>query len=57
MEYITVTMDEYKQLRKAYEKARATGVEVFLFKGKEFLTSYAKYLLEYMDRSVGVGGG
>jgi hypothetical protein len=36
-------------LRKAYDKAVKDGAETFKYKGMDVLTSYARYVLEYMD--------
>lgn len=41
------TKDEMKELRVAYDKAVAGGIEKFTFYGNEVLTAYVKYLLEY----------
>jgi hypothetical protein len=38
----------YKRLEKAYEQAVAEKKETFIFEEKELLTSYAKYLLQYL---------
>ena len=35
-------------LRKAYEQALADNKEVFEFRGKSVLTTYAKYVCEYL---------
>lgn len=43
------TIEKREQLRKAYEEAVAMGVEAFGFEGNEYLVSYARYLLEYLD--------
>ena len=36
-------------LRKRYEQAVANDEEIFTFKGEELLTSYAKYLIEFLE--------
>lgn len=38
-----------RRLRAAYNRAVEAGKEQFTFEGNELLTSYAKYLLEYLD--------
>jgi|GEM_PF-6824381 len=38
-------------LEKCYTKATQSGAEVFTFQGREVLTSYAKYLIEYLKTS------
>ena len=35
-------------LIQAYQKAKAEGAETFIFNGGELLTTYAKYLIEFM---------
>jgi hypothetical protein len=42
-----------KRLKKAYDEAVAAGKDQFVFEGADFLTSYCKYLLEYL-RNEGV---
>lgn len=37
-----------KDLRKAYEEAKAKGIESFSIEGFEFYTKFAYYLLEYL---------
>jgi hypothetical protein len=36
-------------LRKAYNDAVESEQKVFTFDGNEYLTAYAKYMLEYLD--------
>jgi hypothetical protein len=38
-----------KRLGAAYKAALASGAEQFSFEGADFLTSYAKYVLEYLS--------
>lgn len=38
-----------ERLRKAYVKAVDENAEQFTFEGNEYVTNYAKYLLEYLD--------
>lgn len=45
----TLTLVDRLPLRKAYDKAVKDGAETFKYKGMDVLTSYAKYVLEYMD--------
>lgn len=44
-----LTLADAPGLRKAYEKAVKDQKKSFMYRGHELLTSYAKYLLEYMD--------
>lgn len=43
------------QLRAAYNEAHKTlsPNEVFSFRGKEYVMSYAQYLLEFLDKTLG----
>ena len=38
-----------EELKKAYEQALKENKETFVFDGKILATSYAKYLLEYLQ--------
>jgi len=42
-------MKTVKDLRKAHAKAERDREKTFKIDGFEFLTKYAKYLLEYID--------
>jgi len=39
----------YPEFKKAYEKAVENDQKVFKFQGKDFLTKYAKYLIEFIE--------
>ena len=41
--------EDVTALRKQYDQAVEDREEVFTFKGEELLTSYAKYLVEYLE--------
>lgn len=45
-----VTFDEEKlrRLKKAYDEAVKNQKDSFFFDGQEYLTSYAKYLIEFL---------
>ncbi len=47
MAVITVNKAFIIGLKKAYDKAVADKVDVFVYEGNEFVTNYAKYFLEY----------
>jgi len=52
MTSITWDRKKLERLRRAYDLAKMghdTDDHVFVFDGHEFLVSYAKYLLEYLD--------
>jgi|688.fasta_scaffold189651_3 hypothetical protein len=44
-----ITVEDLKPLQKAYNKAVKEGKDFFVYKGAELMTSYAKYLLEYLQ--------
>lgn len=50
-ERVVITWDKpmRERLRKAYKKAERGHQSAFIFEGNQYLTTYAKYLLEYLD--------
>ena len=48
MKQITFDKAKLKRLKLAYQKAVDTGAESFIFDGDEYLTAYAKYVIEYL---------
>ena len=40
--------DRFKRFKAEYEKQRAAGNAEFTFDGHQFVTGYAKYLIEYL---------
>ena len=52
--YKSFTPDVAKALRHAYELAHKRGDETFVFDGTTLLTSYAKYLLEYVEGQLNI---
>jgi len=48
MQTITFSQKKLKQLKDAYAVAVTEGRDQFTFEGHELLTSYAKYLIEYL---------
>jgi hypothetical protein len=44
-----ISIGEYPAIKRLYDKAVKEGKEVFQYDGCDILTSYAKYLLEYME--------
>lgn len=46
---IEINNKQYNILKKEYRKAVGEGRESFEFQGFTLLTSYAKYLLEYIE--------
>lgn len=45
-----ITMKNYPMFKKAYEKALEVGDDDFDFEGSRVLTTYARYVVEYMER-------
>lgn len=45
---IDLDREQYLSLKKKYAKAVGEGREQFTFEGRILLTSYAKYLLEFL---------
>lgn len=46
-----VTNENYEDFKKKYAEAVAENRQVFVFDGAEVLTSFAKYLIEYVDEA------
>jgi len=44
-----ITTENYPMFKKAYEKALEVGSDDFNFDGSRVLTTYAKYVVEYME--------
>lgn len=51
---ITFTPELRDSLRRAYDEAVAAKRDIFTWNGKQFVTSYAKYMLVYLDDKLGV---
>lgn len=46
---MVITEEQFKILKQKYKEAEEKGKDRFTFMDEEFLTSYAKYLIEYME--------
>lgn len=46
---ITWTADKLKRLKGAYQQAVEATDDEFSFDGNQFVTNYAKYLIEYLE--------
>lgn len=46
---VTWTKEKAEKFRTAWKKADKAEVESFEFEGNEFLVTYGRYLLEYLD--------
>lgn len=42
-------LPKYRRLQRAHAKAVRQGKDAFVFEGREYLTDYAEYVLEYLD--------
>ena len=49
MKQLAWTMKQFLAFKKAYSVALNQQSDSFFFEGNEFLTSYAKYLIEYLE--------
>lgn len=47
------TLPLLKLFKQAYTIATSSGAETFTFQESEFVVSYAKYLIEYLDQMFG----
>ena len=45
-----ITEIDIDKLQKKYDDATRDNIDVFKYEGNEILTSYAKYLLEYLKQ-------
>jgi hypothetical protein len=53
---MTFNEEKILRLRAAYEKAVRDERTVFIFDGDKLLTTYAKYLLEYLEWKSSIEG-
>ncbi len=49
MKMISFDKRKLKELKNLYNKAIKENKESFTYNGDEYLTSYAKYLIEYLE--------
>ena len=49
MPSVTITHKDLKPLKAAYQKAVKEKKDFFLYNGQEVVTTYAKYLIEYLE--------
>ena len=49
----TVTAESYPEFNRLYKKALKQGKGSFIFQGAEVLTTYVKYLCEYVETQRG----
>lgn len=51
---VTFTEQDLKNVKRLYEAAVRSGEKSFWYRDNEYLTSYAKYLIEYLEGQFGV---
>jgi hypothetical protein len=49
MKKIEFNKDKFDKFKEEYQKAIEEGADSFFFDSNQFLTSYAKYLIEYLS--------
>lgn len=49
MKKLSFTKQQFIEFKKKYEIAVKNNSNSFMFKNNEFLTAYAKYLLQYLE--------
>jgi len=54
MNKIEFDREKYNSLKLIYDKSVSENKEQFLWEGQILLTSYAKYLLEYLENVLGI---
>lgn len=50
---INFNLEKLEKLKGEYQRALDTNEVFFIFEGQEILTSYAKYLIEYLEMKLG----
>lgn len=51
MNYLNLNPTSAQALKREYDKAVKTGAASFMFQNKEILTTYAKYIIEYLKNN------
>lgn len=46
---IVFDKEKLRKLKKLYKSALERGADSFLFEGKEVLTAYAKYMIQFVE--------
>jgi len=54
MNKIEFDREKYNSLKLIYDKSVSENKEQFVWEGQILLTSYAKYLLEYLENVLGI---
>lgn len=47
--YIQFDRKKLKELKRRYTIAMRDNQDIFVFEGKELVTGYAKYMIEYLE--------
>ena len=46
-----ITRENYDEVKKQYGQAISDGKDTFTFEGQEVLTTYAKYVVQYIENT------
>ena len=49
MKTMSFTKEDFRQFKIAYKEASEAKNHLFVFRGEEFLTDYAKYLIQHLE--------
>jgi hypothetical protein len=49
MKKISFTKQQFKVFKQSFKVALQKNKDSFIFEGNEFMTSYAKYLIEHLE--------
>ncbi len=52
MPMISFDRDKFNRLQITYDQAVAEGQKLLTFEGYDYVTNYAKYVLQYLDRNL-----
>lgn len=55
MQFASISMADYRELKELYETAVEYNQESFVFLDKPVLTGYAKYLIQYIELQIDRG--
>ena len=47
-----LTEENYNEFVKLYKKAKHSGIKTFMFYGKEVVTDFAKYVIEFYQLKI-----
>lgn len=49
MDNLEFTSESFNEFKKIYKDCQDKSIESFMFQNKQVLTSYAKYVIEYVE--------